>query len=203
MFIKNSEFKKLLKDAYKYHELNVGRTNNGVFVVESPSWHMEVMEEYMTNEVKALLVELIGDLPAAGQAMSFRETQEMPQNMMLDCLYENLWNKIMEPEWIEMEQTRVYLQTDGTLCNLLQPKKLTSDNTWIPVAYLNTVDKRRCDEEENFNGPIANVNDVMWWSEEMAFRCKSKAPRFKGERELLRVTNGIDMNWPQTEVELI
>lgn len=103
MFIKNANFKRLLKDAFKYHELNVGRTENGVFVVESPSWHMEVMEEYMTNEVKDLLVELIGDLPAAGQAMSYRQTQEMPQNMMLDCLYENLWNKIMEPEWIEME----------------------------------------------------------------------------------------------------
>lgn len=203
MFIKNANFKRLLKDAFKYHELNVGRTENGVFIVESPTWHMEVMDEYMTNEVKAMIVELIGDLPAAGQAMSYRQTQEMPQNMMLDYLYENLWDKTKEPTWIEVEPTRVYLRRDEGICNMLQSKKLTSDNTWISVDLLNTVDKQKSNEDENVIGPWLSGSNVLWWSEEMAFRCRAKAPRYVGERELLQATNGKDMNWAQTEVELI
>lgn len=204
MFIKNSKFKALLKDAYKHHELNVGRTDKGVFIIDAPTWHLEAFEEYLTNEIKAMIVELVGDLPAAGQAWSYRETQEAPQTMMIDCLFENLWEQTKETKWIEMEKTRVYLEKDGGLCNMIQSKSLSKDNSYISVDFLNTIDKKACNEEEDMYGPLMNLaGKVLWYSSEMAFKCTCTAPRYSGERELLQATNGIDMNWAQTEAELI
>ena len=204
MFIKNSKFKKLLKDAYKNHTLNVGRTEEGVFIIESPTWHMEVLEEFLTNEIKAMIVELVGDLPAAGQAFSYRETQEVPQTMMMDCLYENLWGMVQEQDWIEMEQTRIYLQTDNNLYHVLQSKSLSKDNVYMNTGYLAAVDKKACNDGEELHGPIMNKrNKVLWYSDEMALVMMPKIPSFTGEQKLLDVTNGLDMNWQQSETERI
>lgn len=200
MFIKNSKFKALLKDAYKNHTLNVGRTDPGVFIIDAPTWHLEAMEEFLTNEIKAMVVELVGDLPAAGQAWTYKETQEAPQEMMIDCIYENLWESVEKQKWIDMEYTRVYMRTDQEMYNMIQSKTLSSDNSFISESFIAAVDPRVCSKQEELHGPMMNeLSTILWYSQEMAFRCNTKHLSFSGEKELLDATTGLDMNWIQSE----
>ena len=110
MFLNIAKFKKLLKEAYEGKGLRVGRPGANWFCIQGAYWSMEVPVDYMKKEAKAALVELIGDLPAAGQAFTFMKKMET-QSTMADTLWTDLWREAETGSPAEI--TRITVTTDG------------------------------------------------------------------------------------------
>lgn len=73
MFLNITELKKLLKGAYKGSGLIVGNLENGLVIMNaSGTWGLRVEEEFVPNKLKAALIELIGDLPAAEEVYNYQ-----------------------------------------------------------------------------------------------------------------------------------
>lgn len=73
MFLNITELKKLLKGAYKGSGLIVGNLENGMVIMNaSGTWGIRVEEEFVPNKLKAALIELIGDLPAAEEVYNYQ-----------------------------------------------------------------------------------------------------------------------------------
>lgn len=65
MFFKDSDFKRLLKEAYKYGGLHIGNTGKTVYIA-SEWWVMEVQQGEIPKEKLAGIIELVGELPEPG-----------------------------------------------------------------------------------------------------------------------------------------
>ena len=73
MFINITEFKKLLKAAYKGSGLIVGNLDGGLIVTNVAGlWGVRVDCDFLPNKLKAALIELIGDLPEDGEVCSYQ-----------------------------------------------------------------------------------------------------------------------------------
>jgi len=66
MFLKTGELKKIMKASLKRHGLIVGNID-GHYLVYSDNWGVYVEHAFATNKFKAAIMELIGDLPEAGE----------------------------------------------------------------------------------------------------------------------------------------
>lgn len=73
MFLSLVGLKKLLKGAYKGGGLIVGNLEGGLVAMgASSTWGIRVEEEHIPNKLKAALIELIGDLPEAGEIYNYK-----------------------------------------------------------------------------------------------------------------------------------
>ncbi len=70
MFLKTGELKKIMKASLKRHGLIVGNVNNR-YLVYSDRWGVAVETIYASNKFKAAIMELIGDLPEAGECYEY------------------------------------------------------------------------------------------------------------------------------------
>lgn len=82
MFLKISLFKNLLKNAWKGAGLTVGNDGEGIYLI-GRYWTIWLERTQMTKKAKAAIVELTGELPAAGYAFKAWKDQdnqyEMPE----------------------------------------------------------------------------------------------------------------------------
>lgn len=72
MFLNKSVFKKLIKSAYKFGDLRVGRIYDGLVVVGA-AWSVWMDEEYVPNWIKAALIEIIGTLPFEDELIHYKK----------------------------------------------------------------------------------------------------------------------------------
>lgn len=68
MFIKDTVFKRLLKRAYTTGFI-IGNNDGEVFI-NAGSWAISVKEKEIPNKIKASIIELTGEIPAAGEVFS-------------------------------------------------------------------------------------------------------------------------------------
>lgn len=80
MFLKTGELKKLMKSALKSSGLTVGN-RNGYFLVSGTAWELKTEIIAASNKFKAVVMELIGDIPEPGECYIYRlqEGQTVPE----------------------------------------------------------------------------------------------------------------------------
>lgn len=80
MFIDYTILKKLMKIAYKEDGLTV--TNGLNVIIMSYNWGISVNRDYLTKEAKGPLIEIIGDLPEVGTAVTYHKDGDKQQTQL-------------------------------------------------------------------------------------------------------------------------
>lgn len=67
MFIDKTKFKKAVNTAYKKEGLTVSNDGDGIIICGGGVWVIWMRESRLPKTIKAILIELIGELPGPGE----------------------------------------------------------------------------------------------------------------------------------------
>lgn len=200
MFIAKSKFKALLKEAFKLGRLSVGMDEEEMCYIDGVLWHIEIPRENLSNTIKAQIVELTGELPAAGEAYTYKKEEK--QLLMLETMKENLWQQYQDGEGIFVKKTRISVQTDQGEKIIFQGK-LLHDAYLIPGDFIACIDAEEMERDETMKDPKIINNMIIYAGNQMTIRHRIHTPKFQGEQWILNAVDGMDMGWIQCDAERI
>lgn len=97
MFLNMVEFKKFLKNAYKGSGLIVGvLDHNLVLMNASSAWGVQMKEEHVSNELKSVLVKLIGDIPKEGEIYNFQQDGSQTELDLGRFDFQEMWKEAFD-----------------------------------------------------------------------------------------------------------
>lgn len=163
MFINTTIFKKMLKQAYKTRGFIIGNDAGHIFI-DGWSWVIRVQEEYLTNRIKAAVVELAGEIPAPEEVFKCHKEEanqyEVPWHEQWDT------DKAFDESTNEFENTRILLKYATEDLRVMQDKQ---NNHCIVLSeqYFNLIDEYCMDVEVDTYpvGPVAlsEEGNMLFW----------------------------------------
>lgn len=165
MFVNSGKLKKLMKEAWKTSGLYVGRDGDLVSI-RGPYWQIDVHKELLKKADLAAIVELAGELPQPGEAVTAWKGTENAETE-----YEK---SIIQAIFTEEKMTRFFITRASYGCGkaarvLQQPE--TQKCVLLNEDILELVDKHCIDKErENYpEGPLSpdEKGSVMAWTNGM------------------------------------
>lgn len=207
MFLKPSIFKAMCSSAYKTSGLQIEHHADGVYAIGSSWWQVEVKDSMLSNKIKAIIVELIGDFPLTGEGYTYRKGEDGKCSIQMEIegtIYQNL-EKCYGISQEIYESTPLYITQTNVLCNILQNID-TGDKTFINAMYLNLIDCDQIDYDAGECAPEgihASGNTLIWSNNVMSFRCYVRSMKYKGEVELLEIFKTADLLYDRSGEGLI
>lgn len=132
MMIRLNVFKRLIKQAWKKERLIVGADYEEYFI-ECGYFVIRINKQYMPKGHKAALIELMGDLPEAGEIFKVGKDKEPVTEFKDIWLLEDI--DIAERDaW----ETNVYVSHKGTMLRMLQSG---DKNMFITADFVNMIDR--------------------------------------------------------------
>jgi|GEM_PF-1576118 len=172
MFLNLGKFEKEVKRAYKDRSILIGmlydkKYDADVLMFWTAGWAVYIDSNYLANKVKALVVELIGDIPKPGQIVEVSKSLPFPQLQVFDPMYE----KRLEERWLvtnKLVATDILLDEAVTL-RLFQDSA-SKEVFAFDVGLLAMVDPHEADldTESMPIGPCRIVDDsslTYWFNE--------------------------------------
>lgn len=162
MFIKNSVFKKVIKEAWSGPGLTIGNMH-GRYVIITDIMTMFVKTDCITKEVKGALIELAGDLPVIGEIYTAYKNGENQQVLKTDEILNGDLHESadLSKEWIETH----IMTTNGSI---IMQNKDGLEKCMIPVNVMSLIKPSEKEEGESWpQGPISGKKgDFMVWRNE-------------------------------------
>ena len=165
MFLNKTRFKKMLKSAYNYGGLTVGRVYGGL-VLSGNGWVTWTEEGYIPNWLKAAIMELTGELPRA-ECVFTAQKDEVLQFEIAENDYLNLPERFAEAR-IPFHVTPIEYSTNWAEYRMLQNKQ-NGVIVALPSGYFDVLDFTELDKEEHAPaGPVSQSEaaDRMYWKNE-------------------------------------
>lgn len=192
MFLKATEMKKIMKDAFKRQGLVVGNVYGKLLVCAGESWAAEIEEGFVNNKFKAAVIEIIGDLPDPGECYRYYvadPVRGMELEMILSCpdLYR---------EWAWAKDHAI--ATPIVLTDLNHDYSLyqcRSDSSFVAVnkALTNAISARDLEEGETMpDRPAVNGGVLYFKNDHMIYRISPVNMPEKVRNVLFRSMDGID-----------
>ena len=185
MFVKQSEFEKQIKKAYKNGCLRVFMDFNEDMVINTSNWTLGIHRDFITKEIKGALIKLVGDLPEKGQTILYGddEFEQHEMNVMLDasvfegCEQENsdYKNFCITCITLEKELRLAQAETDNKLIKIFRQKHLD-------LIARDLVDTKN--GETQVEGPISANKGVTlkWWTTAGALEiCSAISENYRNE----------------------
>lgn len=182
MFIKDSVIKKLIKKAFEKNELVIAH-EEGLYTIQFGNCVMQVIEKYMTNRVKSILVDFVGDIPK-NEGMLYGEGCE-PQ-IHLDA-YDDLREMFERKSDNEYEGTCVSVNRCKDVYRVMQLSAGT-DKVMVKEEYISIVDHNSIDLEggEIKPGlPRLFAHTLIWSNNVMSLRVPVGEIKYQSEKNIL------------------
>lgn len=165
MFLKQTIFERLLKDAYKTSGIYVSHTLSEkdipIYVIAGSWWCVWVGTEWITKEVKAAIIKLCGDLPDAGEA--YKAAKDCPIQYEMDNRYDHAL-KEYEKCGYEVRKTRLLIN------NSEQYQVLQSELGkiyFIQKRAMDMIDHNLIDRDKGEHEPVGpHINEngkAVYW----------------------------------------
>lgn len=204
MFINTSIFKKMCTNAYKGNGLDIEHSQ-GLYSIGSSWWQMEVKDTMLTNKVKSIIIELIGEFPEDGTGYTYtKDSSERFEQMLIEgTKYMDLESDYNLSTDI-YEKTPLYINNDGVICCILQNPD-TGDKKVINSLYMSLIDKLKIDNDAGETVPqdIRKCENMMIWSNNiMSFGCYIRSIKYKGELELFNRIRNVDLLYDRSLIDL-
>lgn len=192
MFTETKILKKLIKNAYKGSGLHVEHTDKGWLAISGWWWRLEIGYLELSNEIKAQLVECIGEIPEPGEAYLYIKRTD-PQSEIPGTTYINLLEKWTQCQ-TEYSITNVVLRTADDFVAVLQGG---SGCEIIPGWGVDLVRSKANDDEcITGSGRSDSTTPYMIWADdEMAIGILKRGTKYQGEREFLEAVDECVLDW--------
>lgn len=165
MFVSATNFKKLIKKSWAAEGLTIGATENEIFLAGG-SWVIRVFKREIPNKIKAAIVELIGELPAAGEVFTCYK-KEATQYEVAENEYWNIRERF-ESAQVPLNITRVQY-SGGKDMRVLQHQD-TQICVLINDFFLDVIDYGATEENECIPiGPRTHseMEGLIYWQNEI------------------------------------
>ena len=196
MFINIPKFKKYIKDTYKsVVGVGIERTESDVLAISAGRLYLETAFAETTKEFRAALVEICGDLPEKGEAITYHE--EGDQVAMRQTYYNGLLRHEVE-KGTEYRRTQVAIGS-----NIIYQ---CSDNSVVMIKdsldAIFDMSKQESGETppcqwKAMDGCLFRTNGTQ------LLKIMPTDPQYKGEEELLHALEGAELNYPTNNEDLI
>ena len=198
MFTRTNKLKVIFKEAHEDHALDIGLTNDNVYIIRGHIFTLICPAEIIDNDVLAELVKLTGGLPSKGEAISYVKNDE-PQMTRVEFIEEDL-----NSEWEKAENvvtaTRMIISSGSDIQVVYQTNKL--EKIMVPARLHNCIGLPRGDNEEMQPIHITADGYLIAVSNEMQFRFDQHKVKWIQEWEILDKCRDIDLNWSLVDVNL-
>lgn len=165
MFINKTVFKRLLKEAYNGHQLKIGKVYGGT-VIFGGYWKIWVRDgNYMPNWFKAVVIELIGELPDKGMVVEYGKG-EPPQQTISENEAYNLHTLYMSAKRPYTVTPMIY-EKGYTALHFLQNDE-TKEIAALPEELFGLIDFSNMEREEcRPSGPASDrYGERFYWANE-------------------------------------
>ena len=165
MFISATNFKKLIKKSWAAEGLTMGATNTEIFLAGG-SWVIRVLKTEIPNKIKDAIVELTGELPAAGEVFTCYK-KEATQYEVAENEYWNI-GEHFETAKVPLNITRVQYVGGKTMRVLQHPE--TKKCVLINDFFLEVIDYGATEEYEGIpEGPrtMSEHSGLIYWQNEI------------------------------------
>lgn len=175
MFIKQSIFKKLINASFKGKGLTIGHVmDKNAYVITSGWWMIWILKDFLPNKEKAMLIELVGELPTEGQIIQMTK-DGWQQYEFETCRIFDL------PTRFRMAKTEFFVtsmlhENKGTLKRILQEEK-TGDIRLIHNMIVDAVELGLPDKENGETeavGPVTDDGELMIWGSNVCYLATTK-----------------------------
>lgn len=194
MFVSTKGFKKLIKASYDTDGLTVGASDEEYFF-EGGSWVIRVEKEHLPNKEKAAVIELTGELPAAGEV--FKAKKKCPNQYLIpDNQVWNIGEQILEAHE-KFNITKALFETNDYRVRVLQNAQ---NNLCVPISevFTSMIDSKAIDEgnEDLPTGPYRRKDgSIMYWKNSIMIMaaCIISEPEDSPLAEYLRLLTSIEL----------
>ncbi len=192
MFINTTAFKKLIKNAYSTSGLTVGADEEEYFF-EGGIWVIRVDKNFLPNKEKAAVIELTGELPAAGEVFKAVKKQAN-QYLVNNNPVWDIQTQFKEAD-LKFNVTKAVYETDDQTVRVLQYEK---DNTCIAVSevFIGLIDIKAMDgaEETMIEGPAARGRILYWGNNIMTMAAGAITPEENSPlNEYLQLLSNVEL----------
>lgn len=157
MFLHTSTFKKLVKNAWKYGGVTVGRLDNRSLFVVGNYWTAWFDYTSMPNRIKAVIMEYAGELPEIEEIFVAKCGEPNQYEVKINPYFDvhEVWKQSRNPLII----TPVIIDGYHNQYRLLQDKH----NQYLTVTtlYNELIDRRECEETEGSVMGPCTADDCM------------------------------------------
>ena len=190
MFIKASNFNKLIKKTYKGTGLLVARINENIYIGGN-SWLLKTNKDFMPNKIKAMIIELIGEFPANGEMYT-----ATPNGNQME-----IWDdeKIQIEKWYELPhyactRSNIRVECKHKSCRLYQSS--TGEVRYVNELYDDIVAPFDIDEvvESVPQGPFIRDSGIFWKNETTTLMYVTSQPEENtNEADILAALSKIEL----------
>ena len=190
MFIKTSVFKKLIKSSYTGSGLTVGRIEEN-YIVCCPQFILYINENHFKKEIKAAIIELVGELPEQGEVFKEDKEGNRQQIMALDEIYNIGTFKGCN---LKYRITNIILNVYDSSYRVIQEEN-TKEKFYMPEKILEMVSLNDVEENETLpEGPIGREKYVIWRNETATLVTFKEAGREDTkEADIMRALRGVNL----------
>jgi hypothetical protein len=192
MFIKDTDFKRLLKKAYKGAGLLVGRTDDDILTVSGYSWTLEVKRTNFDRALLGELIKFIGEIPEKGMSVQYRDGED-PQITVGETVYKGLSNKYIE-EAETFQPGRVVIQTEN-IPSVVYQGLTERSHILVPekISEIISYDQKKGELAPEY--PKIYDKELIWTNYEHYFSCYIQFIRYLGEQQFMDAIRGHDVCW--------
>jgi hypothetical protein len=203
MFIKDSVFKKFLKEAYAGLGLRVAQTDDGIYTISGGYWSLEVAKRDIDRNILGELVKFTGEMPEKGEGMEYRKC-EAPQQMMVDTIWQGLVHLYADAtDDDRYEPGKLLLMTEGTPAIVFQNTNgiahVLMANKVMPLIQW----EKKGDDGEPVGNPMLCGSQLIWSDFVSSFACLVRPIRYVGENCVMKALEGTDLCWKNISEEMI
>lgn len=202
MFIDETKFKKLCKQAYDGMGIRIGRDERGMWTIGTGWWSLMIHGEDMTNKLLATLTEIVGELPQKGEAYKYM-AKNSPES-------ESFGMNVMEKfnaAHITWTFTNVLIRTSGDQIEVMECIQNKEWKTFIPHKIFELFSEKNLKEDEIFPeyGFSTDEDDkwIVWGSNTMWFGAMQRPPRFIGEQNFMNAIKDVNAWWTNNTEDFI
>ena len=196
VFINIGKFKRALKETYKsVTGVGVERNEKDVIAISAGRLYIEAHLMDTTKEFRGALIEILGDIPEKGEAITYHEDGD--QNALTGSYDQSLltYEKPGGTEYaitkMIMDEEVLYQSDSG---NVIMVKKALSDI--FDLSKQESGEAAPCNWKE-MDGHIFLTNGVV------AMRILPTREKYRGEADIIDALKNVTLNYPRSNEELI
>lgn len=146
---------------------------------------MQVLKEFMTNKMKAILIELVGELPQDEEGYLYGDGYEPQAHLPT---YNNLFEECRKNEKEKCEATCMMVRHCDAVNIVMQQPAAGFGKFMVLESFIELVDINQIDEENGEYAPLLPISlstSMAWFNNVMVLKVPKTPMKYDADKKIL------------------